>query len=405
MNPPGTGTGTPSHPYPPHKPSIAITHLSADATFLLTYLPFQSANPPSSSLQTPPPPPFTVLLDPWLVGDSPVYHRSFSTQSHTVPPSITHLSQLAHAPSVVLISQDKTDHCHEETLRQLDAAPGGRDAETRVFAVKGAAGRVRGWKIFGEGKVEELKAWKAGGKVVRVEIPIAEEEEEVGEGEGEGEQAAEIAGGGRVKVVAHMEITHHPAVYPWEVPVLHSALGIRFVTTYTYHTPSPTPSPSPASTPEPQTHTHTHLTLFSPHGVSPPALLRYLTHISPPPATPHVDVLLHPFTLTTTPAHLGGKITLGLPNIAKVLRSGVRVRVVVSAHDEVKEVGGYVKSRIKTRRWDRGAAEREIWEGALRGGEGEGDGEGDGEGGVVVGKEGLPEVWDLGNGEVRECVL
>ena len=252
----------------------------------------------------------------------------------------------------------------------------------RVFAVTGAAGKVKRW--FGKGKedkVVELRDWKGAKSedgVVRVEIPV---------------EAGRWAGG---NIEACVEITDHRAIYPWEFPSLHSALGIRFVTKYTPTTEATNPS-FPII--------HTHLTMFTPHGVPPSGLLPYLTHLYPPPQTPIIDLLLHPFTLTITPPHLGGKITLGIPNIAKLLTSGVGVGVVASAHDEKKEVGGYVSSRIKTRRWEREEAERDIW-GAVPGGvEGQGNKwKGDGEDGMVDGKM-LPEVWDMENGESRECIF
>ena len=80
-----------------------------------------------------------------------------------------------------------------------------------------------------------------------------------------------------------------------------------------------------------------------------------------------------------------------------------------SAHDEKKEVGGYVSSRIKTRRWGREEAEEGIWRAVLSEVEGEGKqrkqkgdiGEEDG----MVDGEMLPEVWDMENGESRECIF
>ena len=252
----------------------------------------------------------------------------------------------------------------------------------RVFAVKGAAGRVKGW--FGKGKegnVVELRDWKGTKRedgIARVGIPVGKECWQGG------------------KIEACVEITDHRAIYQWEFPSIHSALGIRFVTTYT-----PTKTATVPSSPI----THTHLTMFTPHGVPPSGFLPYLTHLSPPPQTPIIDLLLHPFTLTTTPPHLGGKITLGVPNIAKLLKLEVGVRVVVSAHDEEKEVGGYVSSRIKTRRWGREEAESEIW-GALTEEREMGEArEGMGEGDRMMGGKMLPEVWDMGNGESRECIF
>lgn len=366
----------------PPTPSITITHLSADASFLLSYLPVRPSPATSTTLLPSDYTPFTVLLDPWLVGTSPVFHPSFSVQSHTVRPSITHLSQLPSPPDVVLISQDKSDHCHEETLRQLDTKEGGRDSGVRIFAVKGAYGKVKGWGIVTEDKVGELKPWRAGRKggvgnvIVRIDIPIPGSD-------------SETSTSSSPQISAHLEIAHLPAVYPWEFPSLHSALAIRFVTTYTYPI-----DPTLSNQPQPQPHTH--LTLFTPHGVAPSALLPYLNSLSSPfpssSLTPKVNLLLHPFTLTLTPPHLGGKITLGTPNISALVKAGIRTEVVASAHDEAKAVGGYVSSRIKCTRWSREDVFSEILKVVADDGGGEG-------------QEEVPEVWDLGNGEVRECVL
>ncbi|KAF8458299.1 hypothetical protein BGX38DRAFT_1265047 [Terfezia claveryi] len=118
--------------------------------------------------------------------------------------------------------------------------------------------------------------------------------------------------------------------------------------------------------------------MFTPHGVPPSGLLPYLTQLSPPQKAPIIDLVLHPFTLTTAPLHLGGEITLGIPNITELLKSGVGVRIVASAHDEKK---GYVRSRIKTRRWGREEANGEIWGAMLSETEGSG----------MVDREMLPE--------------
>ena len=74
------------------------------------------------------------------------------------------------------------------------------------------------------------------------------------------------------------------------------------------------------------------------------------------------------------------------------MKAGIRTEVVASAHDEAKAVGGYVSSRIKCTRWSREDVFSEILKVVADDGGGEG-------------QEEVPEVWDLGNGEVRECVL
>ncbi|KAF8470638.1 hypothetical protein BDZ91DRAFT_718570 [Kalaharituber pfeilii] len=359
------------------KPSLILTHISADATFLLSYRPLQHLSSATA--------PFTILFDPWLVGSSPVFHPSFSTQSHTITPSITHLSQLEYPPDVVLISQDKTDHCHEETLRQLDTGAGGRDENVRIWAVKGAVGRVRGWGIVKRAeRVEELKVWKAvkGGKgpeerVVRVDIPV------------DMSGLESVKEKGLEEMYAHVEIVHLPAVYPWEFPSLHSAIGVRFVTRYTFRKTS-RGGDTDIGRKSQETCTHTHLTLYTPHGVPPSAVLPYLSSLTSGNARATIDLLLHPFTFTTTPPHLGGKITLGIPNVLAIIRAGVRIVVLTSAHDEKKDVGGYVSSKIKCRRWSVEDVVKEVREALI-----EVNGEASGE---------RTEVWELGNGEVREVL-
>ena len=79
------------------------------------------------------------------------------------------------------------------------------------------------------------------------------------------------------------------------------------------------------------------------------------------------------------------------------------MKVVASAHDEQKEVGGYVSTRIRCQRWTREEAEKEIWSVALK--EAESDDTPAVERGTGIDQELLPEVWDMGNGESRECAL
>ena len=100
--------------------SLTVTHLNADSTFLLVFRPAAAPTagfPPSPGYL---PVAFSILLDPWLVGHSTVISSRFSVTRHTIPACVSSLRDLPSPPDLVIVSQDKPDHCHEETLRQLD---------------------------------------------------------------------------------------------------------------------------------------------------------------------------------------------------------------------------------------------------------------------------------------------
>lgn len=59
----------------------------------------------------------SIVIDPWLVGSEVDGFRWFNEQWHTTEP--VPLSQLGR-PDMVLVSQPYSDHCHAETIRQMD---------------------------------------------------------------------------------------------------------------------------------------------------------------------------------------------------------------------------------------------------------------------------------------------
>ena len=134
-----------------------------DASFLITfYSPF---HPSDSGTR---PSEFNVLIDPWLAGNSVIYHPIFAFAKHSVPACITHLSELP-TPDVVIVSQDQTDHCHEPTLRQLDP----RLPDTVILAAPPAAKKIRGWKYFDPAKVHAFEPYseKRPKAVMRFYVP------------------------------------------------------------------------------------------------------------------------------------------------------------------------------------------------------------------------------------------
>ncbi|KAJ9291243.1 hypothetical protein DTO021C3_1043 [Paecilomyces variotii] len=132
--------------------SLTIKHLNADTSFLLSFSPPNHHHPNSDQTPLPPnhhhqqpkpkPKPYTILIDPWLTGPSIIGRSWFALSHHTTPSCITHLSALPE-PDLVIISQNKRDHCHEATLRQLP-----RDTKAVIVAEPAAARTIRGYNHF-----------------------------------------------------------------------------------------------------------------------------------------------------------------------------------------------------------------------------------------------------------------
>lgn len=121
---------------------------------------------------------FSVLVDPWLNGDSTIFHRKFALAKHTIPCSIDHLSEIP-TPNVVVISQDRADHCHEATLKQLDPDL----PHTIIFAHPAAAKKIRGWKYFKASKVVAFPTYneRRSDTIIRFKVPSGSPELEPGE--------------------------------------------------------------------------------------------------------------------------------------------------------------------------------------------------------------------------------
>ena len=149
--------------------SLTVKHLNGDTTFLLTFSPNPKLPPtPSSIHYQQPPGTFSILVDPWITGPSTMWHPKFILSRHTSPSSIQNLSHNPE-PHVVLISQDKPDHCHEATLRQLDPT----SPVTTILAEPAAAKRIRGFKFFDPARVHSLRVYseRKPDSVIRFFIP------------------------------------------------------------------------------------------------------------------------------------------------------------------------------------------------------------------------------------------
>ena len=146
--------------------SVNVKHLNADTSFLLTFS--ADASPIPSDKASAKGGTFSVLIDPWLNGPSIVTAPWFAKTEHRGPSSIKHLSEIGE-PDVVIVSQNKPDHCHKQTLLQLRA--GGK---TIIAAEPGAARTIKSWNHFDPAKIHALVKYDPkiiSGRSLRLSIP------------------------------------------------------------------------------------------------------------------------------------------------------------------------------------------------------------------------------------------
>lgn len=147
-----------------HRP--ILTHLNADSSWLI-----QLPCPQDQRLRTGRSR-YNIVIDPWFQGTQVDFAAWFSKQWHAIGSHTKNFQELEHqlatserisplqdtgytgqehsAPSessgnsmidAVIISHEYTDHCHRETLIELDPA-------TPVFATRKAATLIKSWKYF-----------------------------------------------------------------------------------------------------------------------------------------------------------------------------------------------------------------------------------------------------------------
>lgn len=375
---------------------LHVKQLNADASFLLS---FERTPDPTPSNEAPAP--FTILTDPWIVGPSKVIHPILAVTTHRRAACVSTLGDLPE-PDLVVISQHKSDHCNEATLRQLP--PTG--TKTLILAVPAAAKLIKNWGYFDESKIVTIPRWEetprvAGRKKPIIRIPVPSP-----------------AGG------APGEVTVAYIPQKRDVSGLHAAIGITYTAPPDREgslprcpvTPPATPDrertmrlpPRPAISPAAQAlhlapptppaspsrsfrsirsarsvhstrSTHSLLprpsasrrpdspalsVIFSPHGISYRDLEPYVTFHLAPSALP-LTALLHCFDAVSNPWWLGGNISAGAPaGQETAVRLGARAWV--SAHDGDKDVDGLMTKMLRARRY----AREEVQRGLAPGGEG-----------------------------------
>lgn len=143
--------------------AIDIRALNNSCSFLITLAP-----PVTPQVVKSPelfPGAYTILIDPWLQGVAKFGSRKLSLPS---PDDVVRLKNIPH-PDMIIISQNKPDHCHKETLLQID-----RELDVVILGSKRIIKKISGWKHFNNNsQLALLKAFRPDSSetVFRIELP------------------------------------------------------------------------------------------------------------------------------------------------------------------------------------------------------------------------------------------
>lgn len=319
--------------------SLTVKSLNGDTSFLLTF------SPPVAPLSSPGlfPGSFSILVDPWITGPSIILNSVFSHSEQKHTPCISSLKELEREPDLILISQHKPDHCHEETLRQLPP-----ECESIILATPAAVKRIHSWNHFRSESIHALPKFAEGDgrSIYRIVLPPPTPRGSCGE----------------------VTISWLPARH--DLTGVHHAIGITYRPPCTplsmrnrgYYLDLPmSPPASPRSPLSPMTIASSPRTIvpspnndrektlsviYSPHGVSFDTIRPYATsHLVSESALP-LTALMHSFDCVDNPWWLGGNISAGSPGGLEIARS-LYARAWISAHDADKDNRGWAVKQTR----------------------------------------------------------
>jgi len=323
--------------------SLRVKHLNADSSFLLIFSPPCAPHNPQGTF----PGSFTIILDPWLSGPSTVWNSKFALTTHVIDSCVETLAELPD-PDLVIISQDKPDHCHQETLIQLPA-----DTAATILGTPGAAKKIRGWKHFDPLHVQALRRYdeRQEDTVHRIPIPAYSTRGSAG------------------------EVTVTLMVSKRDLTGLHNAIGITYRppssvlsgNTSSYVNLPLTPPTTPPSGQRPTTPIYESRTVYGsplankektlsviycPHGVNYNLVKPWASsHLLAESALP-LTALLHSFDRLSNPWYLGGNVSAGSPGGLEIARN-LFAKAWISAHDEDKISTGLAVMNLKTVKFER----------------------------------------------------
>ncbi|EMD00025.1 hypothetical protein BAUCODRAFT_63319, partial [Baudoinia panamericana UAMH 10762] len=288
--------------------SLTVEKLNDDTTFLLAFAP--AFAPKKGNIVRKFPGAYTILLDPWLSGQSSILHPTFQVSRHTSKVAVKSLADLRELPDVIIISQDKPDHCHRKTLCSLP-----KNTRTQILATPAAAKKIESWRHFEPGVVRIIRPYCPEKPDALFKIPLAPYTHTSSAG----------------------EITIANVPTRRDITGLHNAIGI------TYRPPGSLLTSHDGDC-------KTISAIYTPHGLSFSALAPYLqSHLDQLSALP-VTALFHCVNSERNPWFMGGLVARGAPGGTDVAVR-TRARYWISAHDEAKENRGVSVRWIKGTRY------------------------------------------------------
>ncbi|GAB7363334.1 hypothetical protein MBLNU230_g3615t1 [Neophaeotheca triangularis] len=344
--------------------ALTVRHLNADTTFLLTFSPsFAPANKVAQF-----PGSFTILIDPWLVGHSSILHPSFQISNHTTAPSVASITDLKEQPDLILVSQDKPDHCHRETLCSLP-----KDTNINILATPAAAKIIRSWKHFEAERIHDLEVWdeKSPETIVDITLPgfsancedglvtiasLVTKRDVTGLHNAIGityrapSSLARNANGDFVDILDTSHTEESRASYACRPSIIRAENGTRDLQKHVDDTGSRADSAiDSASGRKPRQTTLS--VLYTPHGLSSELVTPYAAqHLTPLKALP-LTALFHSLNTENNAWFMGGQVVAGAPGGVELAKK-FGAKHWIGAHDEAKENKGLATLFLKSRKYE-----------------------------------------------------
>ncbi|OAA32538.1 hypothetical protein AAL_00003 [Moelleriella libera RCEF 2490] len=330
--------------------ALTIKRLNDEASFLLTFEPIEAETVPASFSE-----PFRILLDPCLSQSARRAGPALGccTGDEQASCAVQDLPEV----DLIIISNSRSDHCHEATLRNF--APD--KPRPIIFAESSAAKMIQSWRHFKDGKVSSLRKWQdprqtGQNNVVRVPIPakviagdeglvtisfIPQKRDKRGLRSAIGITYRPASSGRSVSLRPLSTFLDTPPVSPSES----RSQRAKFAAPAALNTPSLPPLPSftpltPPASPKPRLIRTTRSlaalsphakdravsVIFAPNGVPYTGIESYATsHLLIEAALP-LTALLHSFDTVTRPWWLGGDVASGFEDGHEIVaKLGARV--------------------------------------------------------------------------------
>lgn len=349
--------------------SLTVEQLNADSTFLMTFAP--PFAPPAHKEKFPGT--FTILVDPWLDGESIMFHPKFASTNHTVPSAIRSLADISSRIDLIVVSQALSDHCHKATLCSLP-----KDTNIKIVATPKAAAIIQSWKHFRNPIVHVMKPYSKDKEdtIFRVAIEPYSSSSALGEvtisniarkrdisgvhnavgitycppgtvmtaANGSTVNLADMTMMSLSKKASKLSLVQNSTKQP--SPLSNSSSPSDAKSTRTFD--QDRPSTSHANSDRRSNYEKVLSVLYTPHGTSLSSLEPYIEqHLTPLRALPFT-ALFHSMNTESNPWYMGGRICDGAPRAVGIAEA-FGTKYWIGAHDEIKEASGYGTKLLQSR--------------------------------------------------------